>query len=116
MSDFEVNYDEVETERRQVTHWKRHSSGREVKKKLRFILHESSVIAHRGSSSENVNVGVSGGDGESDGAASKVNLASSISESNQGTSAAEENFEEDSKAPDELKDFDFLYEAGFQMT
>ena len=37
-------------------------------------------------------------------------MTSSISESNQGTSANEENFEEDSKAPDELKDFDFLYE------
>lgn len=108
--DFEVNYDEVEVERRQVTHWKRHSSGREVRKKLRFIVHESSVVTHRGSSSENVTgVGIIGVDGESDGTASKVNLASSISESNQGTSAAEE-IEEDSKAPDELKDFDFLYE------
>ena len=37
-------------------------------------------------------------------------MTSSISESNQGTSANEENYEEDSKAPDELKDFDFLYE------
>jgi hypothetical protein len=36
--DFEVNYDEIETERRQVTHWKKSSSGREVRNKLRRIV------------------------------------------------------------------------------
>ena len=69
--DFEVNYDEKEVERRQVTHWRRHSSGREVRKKLRFILHQTSLVAHRGSSSDNVNNVPGLPDGESDGIPSK---------------------------------------------
>lgn len=91
--DFEVDYNDVDDSRRPIVHWKRNSTGREVKKKLRYIAHNSVVTTV-------VTVVTSG---------EPTNLGSSISESNPGTSAAEEN-EDESKAPDELKDFDFLYD------
>ena len=72
--DFEVNYEEKEVERVKVTHWRRHSSGREVRKKLRFILHQTSLAPHRGSSSDNVNQGPLLPDGESDGIPSKARI------------------------------------------
>ena len=36
--EFEVDYDHKEEERKQIVHWKRNSTGREVRKKLRNIL------------------------------------------------------------------------------
>ena len=38
MLEFEVDYDHKEEERKQIAHWKRNSTGRAVRKKLRTIL------------------------------------------------------------------------------
>lgn len=116
--DFEVDYSEVDEVRRPLIHWKRNPTGREVKKKLRYIAHNSimsnNTVTSRAPSAHNIS-----GKGDyidSDpGVIKGNNLASSISESNAAMST-EEGQEDESKTNGEpfdsqiMNHFDFLYD------
>ncbi|CAG5096928.1 Oidioi.mRNA.OKI2018_I69.XSR.g14850.t1.cds [Oikopleura dioica] len=116
--DFEVDYNEVDEVRRPLVPWKRNPTGREVKKKLRYIAHNS-IMSNNTVTSRPPSVHNISGKGDyvdSDpGVIKGNNLASSISESNAAMST-EEGHEDDTKTNGEhfesqiMKDFDFLYD------
>jgi len=118
--DFEVDYNEVEELRRPLIHWKRNPTGREVRKKLRYIAHNSimsnSKVSCRAPSTNNISAKGDYIDSDQGPGLIKGNhLASSVSESNAAMST-EEGHEEESKTTGEQFDsqimnhFDFLYD------
>ena len=96
--EFEVDYDHKETERKQLIHWKRTTTGRVVRKRLRAIL-QSKTVATSSSSSTGE---------KQEKLRQRVGSKSEPGEDKQAKEV-EETKNDEKTVPDEMKHFDFLY-------
>ena len=94
--EFEVDYDHRETERKQIIHWKRTSTGRVVRKRLRAILQSKTTTTSSSSSTGQEKL------------RQRVGSTSAINEEKPKDIDESKNLDEKS-VPDEMKHFDFLY-------